>query len=57
MQSMISIPSMTLDRWNVRTSFLYNDEPSHDCTYVQKWRNFLFWVWNLRRVYVEYMAK
>ena len=36
MQSMISVPYLTLDRRNVRTSFLYNYEPSCDCTYEQK---------------------
>jgi len=30
------VPSLTLDRRNVRTLFWYNNEPSYDCTYVQK---------------------
>jgi len=38
MQSMISVPSLKLDRRNVRTSFLYDYEPSSDCTYVQNWK-------------------
>ena len=36
MQSMISIPSLTLNRRNVLTSFLYNYEPCYDCTYGLK---------------------
>ena len=32
---MISIPSWKFDRRNVRTSLLYNYEPSHDCKVVQ----------------------
>ena len=34
MQYMMSISSWTLDERNVRTSFLYNYEPSYDCTNV-----------------------